>query len=116
MKYEGNQCCGCSVPAYPCMGDSCPNRHVVLFKCDNCGADDLTANDVFLYEDGEFCSVCAEEMYPDQFESEDTRGCDECIHCTEETPNGCYHDKDTCRECGTIKDGKPIDNFKAREE
>ena len=27
ITYE-NECCGCAVPAYPCMGDACPNRHV----------------------------------------------------------------------------------------
>lgn len=34
-----NECCDCAVPAYPCLGDICPNRHVKYLVCDNCGED-----------------------------------------------------------------------------
>lgn len=35
VKYE-NECCGCAVPAYPCMGSACPNRNVPHLYCDKC--------------------------------------------------------------------------------
>ena len=35
IRYE-NQCCSCAVPAYPCLGDSCPNRRVKILECDKC--------------------------------------------------------------------------------
>lgn len=60
VKYE-NECCGCAVPAYPCMGDACPNRHVPHYYCDKCGEE--------LYEeayevDGEdLCEDCLKEMF-----------------------------------------------------
>ena len=38
VKYE-DECCGCAVPAYPCRGESCGNRHVKHLYCDDCGAD-----------------------------------------------------------------------------
>lgn len=36
MREVTDECCGCAVPAYPCLGSSCPNRHVVRFYCDKC--------------------------------------------------------------------------------
>lgn len=32
-----NDCCDCAVPAYPCLGDSCPLRHQKHYYCDSCG-------------------------------------------------------------------------------
>lgn len=59
VTYE-NECCGCAVPAYPCMGNSCPNRHVKHLYCDKCKDDVET-----LYEvDGkELCADCALESF-----------------------------------------------------
>ncbi len=33
ITYE-DECCGCAVPAYPCMGSACPNRNVPHLYCD----------------------------------------------------------------------------------
>ena len=38
IKFE-DECMSCAVPAYPCLGDSCPNRHVPHLYCDECGDD-----------------------------------------------------------------------------
>ena len=38
ITYE-DECCGCAVPGYPCMGSACPNRNVPHMYCDNCGDD-----------------------------------------------------------------------------
>ena len=35
IRYE-NDCCGCAVPAYPCLGESCPLQHQKHYYCDNC--------------------------------------------------------------------------------
>lgn len=34
-----NECCDCAVPGYPCLGSACPNRHVEVHYCDECGAE-----------------------------------------------------------------------------
>lgn len=53
-----NDCCGCAVPAYPCLGDSCPFRHQKHYYCDSCG--DEVEN---LYRLGgmELCETCVLE-------------------------------------------------------
>lgn len=38
VRFE-NDCCDCSVPAYPCRGDSCPLRHSKHIYCDKCGSE-----------------------------------------------------------------------------
>ena len=45
IKYE-NHCCGCAVPAYPCMGKSCPNVDVPVYYCDVCGDDTLAEYEI----------------------------------------------------------------------
>ena len=35
VRYE-NHCCDCAVPAYPCIGDSCPKVNVPVYYCDRC--------------------------------------------------------------------------------
>ena len=55
MVKTENDCCNCAVPAYPCLGDSCPKRHSKHFYCDECG------DETVLYEyDGELqlCEDC----------------------------------------------------------
>lgn len=38
IKYE-NDCCGCAVPGYPCLGDACRLRHAPHIYCDECGEE-----------------------------------------------------------------------------
>lgn len=56
MKYYEDECCGCAVPSYPCMGDACPNRHVPYWKCDECGEEGF--NEEEMYND-DYCIDCA---------------------------------------------------------
>lgn len=58
IKYE-NECCGCAVPAYPCMGSDCPNRNVPHFYCDECKNDVET---LYHYDGKELCLECIEKM------------------------------------------------------
>ena len=56
MRKIENHCCGCAVPGYPCMGSSCPNRHVEVFYCDKCGEE------IEDYKDGpELCESCSDD-------------------------------------------------------
>lgn len=54
MRVEKDECCSCAVPAYPCMGDSCPNRHVARFYCDACGEE----SKLYKFDGEELCEDC----------------------------------------------------------
>ena len=60
-RYE-NQCCGCAVPAYPCIGNACKYRHVLVVYCDKCG--DPIDGDTYYDVDGEeLCDYCLKEKF-----------------------------------------------------
>lgn len=59
IVYE-NECCGCAVPSYPCMGDACPNRNVPHYYCDKC---DEEVEELYETEDGELCAECVLKMF-----------------------------------------------------
>ena len=59
IRYE-NECCGCAVPAYPCMGDACPNRNVRHLICDKCHED---VDDLYNTENGQLCAECVLGMF-----------------------------------------------------
>lgn len=54
-----NECVGCAVPAYPCMGDACPNRHVPHYYCDSCGKE---TDALYQMDDMQLCSSCLMEL------------------------------------------------------
>ena len=56
VKYE-NDCCGCSVPAYPCIGNSCSYRHVPYLICDDCG-EEVEQGELFEFDGEELCIDC----------------------------------------------------------
>lgn len=51
MKKIHNECVNCNLP---CMGDSCPNRKVARYYCDNCEREDV----LYKYEGQELCFEC----------------------------------------------------------
>ena len=53
-RYE-NQCCSCAVPAYPCLGDSCPNRNVRVLECDKCHDE---VDKLYIFDGEELCEEC----------------------------------------------------------
>lgn len=53
LKYE-NECVGCKSVGLPCMGDSCPNRNVPRYYCDECGCEDT----LYEFDDKEICCEC----------------------------------------------------------
>jgi len=58
VKIE-NWCVGCRDIGLPCMGSSCPNRHVEVHYCDKCGEELESWN---WYNSGrfEYCNDCIE--------------------------------------------------------
>lgn len=58
ITYE-NECCGCAVPAYPCIGDACPNRNVPHLYCDRC---ENQVDTLYHFDWQELCIDCIEEM------------------------------------------------------
>lgn len=54
-KYE-DECCGCSIPAYPCLGSSCPNLNVKHYYCDECGEEEQ----LYSFDGEELCISCIE--------------------------------------------------------
>lgn len=57
VTYE-NECCGCAVPGYPCVGSSCPNRHVKHYYCDECKND---VEKLYRFDGNELCIDCIEK-------------------------------------------------------
>lgn len=53
-----NDCGGCAVSAYPCLGDSCPLRHSKHYYCDDCGDEVET---LYRFEGEELCIDCIEK-------------------------------------------------------
>ena len=56
MREYSNECVGCP-PERGCLGDSCPNRHVLRFYCDGCDEE----TQLYEYEGEELCIDCIEE-------------------------------------------------------
>ena len=57
IKYE-NECCDCAVPAYPCIGEGCPNRNVPHYYCDECGEESY---DLYEFDGQQLCIDCIEK-------------------------------------------------------
>ena len=53
IEYE-NECCDCGLP---CLGNSCPNRNVPHFYCDDCGCEE----DLYEFENKQLCIDCIKE-------------------------------------------------------
>lgn len=52
-KYE-NECVDCGLP---CLGNSCPNRNVLRYYCDQCGDEAK----LYHFDGEELCLNCIEE-------------------------------------------------------
>lgn len=53
---EENRCCGCAVPAYPCLGDNCSLRNCRVLICDSCGDE---VDKLYKYDSStELCEEC----------------------------------------------------------
>lgn len=64
MYLEVNECVGCP-PEMGCIGEACPQRHVVRCYCDKC-KDELPDNEeVIVINNEQYCPECAEEKAND---------------------------------------------------
>ena len=55
-----NECCDCAAPGYPCLGDTCPNRHVKHYICDHCKEE---FERLYIVNSEELCQDCLEDMF-----------------------------------------------------
>ena len=58
MKRIENDCCGCAVPGYPCLGRACELRNAIHYYCDRCGDE----TQLYDFDDQELCIDCIETM------------------------------------------------------
>ena len=59
ITYE-DECCGCAVPGYPCIGSNCQNRHVKHLYCDKCKDD---VEKLYKYDGQYLCEDCLLEEF-----------------------------------------------------
>ena len=64
MRKLENECCGCAVPAYPCLGEGCPRRYVPHYYCDKCGGE-FEPEALYLYDEDEeeLCMECLSSKF-----------------------------------------------------
>lgn len=58
MKRVENLCVNCATGSYPCLGNSCPNRRVTIYICDECKDESET---LYVYDDKELCINCIKQ-------------------------------------------------------
>lgn len=58
MKKIENDCCGCAVPGYPCLGSGCKLRNAIHYYCDDCGDE----TQLYEFNEQELCIECIETM------------------------------------------------------
>ena len=59
VRYE-DQCVDCGLP---CMGESCPNRNVPVYTCDDCD-EEFYPEDLYEVEDEMLCEHCLLNRFP----------------------------------------------------
>lgn len=55
MVREENNCCGCAVPGYPCLGTGCLKRHERVLICDNCKEE---SEYLYIVDGEQLCEEC----------------------------------------------------------
>lgn len=61
IRYE-NECVGCTEMGMYCIGESCSNRHVKHYYCDECGEE---ADELYEYDtDYWICEDCLKQQFP----------------------------------------------------
>lgn len=54
VRFE-NDCCGCAVPGYPCIGEACDFWNVMHLYCDSCPQE---VEDLYKVDDLWICFSC----------------------------------------------------------
>lgn len=50
-----SECYGCAVPAYPCLGNSCPLQNQKVYICDDCKDE---VDELYEFGSEELCIDC----------------------------------------------------------
>jgi len=96
MVCEENHCCDCAVPAYPCRGNICELRHVLVYYCDKCKSE---AENLWNYDGKELCEDCIrDDIWQNTIKAGNTTEC-RCEQCGEETECYDYEGRMLCEEC-----------------
>lgn len=72
MKRIENDCCGCAVPGYPCLGKYCPLTHTPHYYCDECG-EEIDPDCLYRVDDDDLCEECLKDTFkvdPDEVDYE----------------------------------------------
>ena len=97
MKYEVNECCDCATDTYSCIGDECPQLHKTYYRCDECGTDELTEDEIHHVDDMDLCGTCYCE-YEEELECYD-----QCYECSGYGDEYSFDDKgelvSNCDDC-----------------
>ena len=59
VRYE-DQCVDCGLP---CMGESCPNRNVPVYTCDDC-SEEFYPEDLYEVDGDMLCEHCLLNRFP----------------------------------------------------
>lgn len=57
MIERTNECCGCAVPGYPCIGSACELRNYPHYYCDRCD-EEVDQGELYRYDGEELCIDC----------------------------------------------------------
>lgn len=60
MEKIVNECVGCP-PELGCLGNSCPNRNILVHECDKC--HEYIEEEVFEVDGEEVCEDCLKKMF-----------------------------------------------------
>lgn len=76
LTNEVNGCCDCATDTYPCIGDERSQLHKIYYRCDECGADELTEDEIHHVNDMDLCEHCYIEY------EEELDRLDRCYECS----------------------------------
>lgn len=58
MVTRENDCCGCAVPGFPCIGSTCELLNYPHYYCDDCGGE-VSEGELYWVDDEQLCGDCA---------------------------------------------------------
>lgn len=65
MIRRENHCCKCATSNYPCMGNACPLREVIVYYCDVCTCE---CNECYEIDGEHYCEECVAQYLKETFD------------------------------------------------
>ena len=62
MQRIENDCCNCANETYPCLGHTCPRRHVLHVYCDKCD-EEIGEDEIYVVDGEELCEDCLKNKF-----------------------------------------------------